>query len=84
MNDEQEARFGMWVDARPERCPRCGSDAIAEVVFGVFRMTPEMQARVERNEIIVMGCLVMGKGLDPKWMCTNCDMRFRLKGDAPD
>ena len=63
------------VKDRPERCPECGSEHIADIVYGMPSFSDEMMAKVERKEIILAGtCLV--SPFSPKWACTDCGVKF--------
>jgi hypothetical protein len=54
--------------AKPERCPRCGSDRIVEIAYGL--PTAEAGEAAERGEFILGGCMV-GPG-SPEWGCAAC------------
>lgn len=55
---------------RPERCPRCGSDRIVRIVYGM--PTFEAGDAEERGEIILGGCMPMGRD----WGCAACGYEF--------
>lgn len=55
------------------KCPKCGSKAIP-VVYGY--PTPEVEARRDRGEIALGGCMV-GLGTEPDFRCTSCGCGWR-------
>ncbi len=55
--------------SRRPSCPECGSDDVAEIVYGF--PGPELAEQAERGEVILGGCCVP---LAPaKWGCHACD-----------
>ena len=56
------------------QCPRCGADDSAEILYGLPSMTPELQARLERKDVLLGGCCLTGK--EPKFHCRSCLFKF--------
>lgn len=73
------AEYEVRVGPRPERCPECGSDRIAPVVYGL--PTSEAGDMAQRGEVFIGGCTPMGR----EWGCTECQYQFpgRSQGLEP-
>jgi len=68
---------------KPLRCPRCSSETVVEIVWGL----PTARAWTEalEGEIVLGGC-VCDEG-DPSWKCTRCNAdvyREELRGRFAD
>ena len=58
------------------KCPECGSDNIAEVLYGMPAFSEELQARINAGEVVLNGCeIVLGDPMYP-FECQNCGFRF--------
>ena len=55
---------------RPDRCPACGSDRVARILFGLLDMDDDISRKIEEGEIVAGGCLVSDD--DPAWRCLDC------------
>ncbi len=55
-----------------EKCPKCGSDDVAEIVYGY--PTPEAIEARDQGDIELGGCII-SEG-DPQWVCKNCENRW--------
>jgi hypothetical protein len=62
------------VKADPEPCPSCGSARVLPIVFG--EPNAEGQARIDRGEAVMGGCMLAGDGSDPAFACQACGGRF--------
>ncbi|RMH05251.1 MAG: hypothetical protein D6702_00940 [Planctomycetota bacterium] len=62
------------VPGRPERCPECGSEKIADIIYGYFPSFEEPARRPGERRTILGGCCVTND--DPAWECTSCHARF--------
>jgi ribosomal protein S27AE len=49
-------------------CPRCGSQEVAEIVYGL--VTPDIEAEYPGRRIILGGCVV--EPTSPRWKCLRC------------
>ena len=58
-------------------CPECGSERIAEVIYGMPAYSAEFQAKLDAGEIILNGCLVDGPVLP--YQCRDCGKRFAFE-----
>lgn len=54
---------------KPPRCPRCGSEAVVEIVWGL--PTPQAWTEALEGKIVLGGC-ERGER-DPSWKCTRCN-----------
>ena len=83
---DQEAEFVRAVTAdsltrrrrqrpRPKRtCPRCGSDRVARIVYGLVPNSPELQRGLDEGLISLGGCVV---GHDsPDFECQACGKKW--------
>jgi hypothetical protein len=54
-------------------CPECGSVNTRPILYGL----PDAEAMeaAERGAIALGGCIVTGD--DPRWVCLDCDHRWR-------
>lgn len=53
---------------KPKKCPRCGSERIVEIIYGL--PTSEAGEAAGRGELIIGGCMT-GPGA-PRWGCGAC------------
>ncbi len=58
--------------AKGNKCPKCGSDAVVDILFGY--PTPEAFEARDRGEIELGGCVINED--DPQWVCKNCENRW--------
>lgn len=56
------------------RCPNCGSDNIAEILWGLPAFTDELQEKLSEGKVVLGGCCVSLD--DPKYKCNDCTHRF--------
>ncbi len=62
---------------RPAQCPECGSQKIAEILYGFIYETEELKKQHDAGEIVYGGCLIRDpKHLNPVWRCTACETDF--------
>lgn len=62
-------------DARP-RCPKCGSEKVAEILWGMPAYSEELQYDLDEGRVVLGGCFVGEDGEDPFWHCTSCGHEF--------
>jgi transposase-like protein len=55
---------------RPRKCPRCGSERIARILYGMPALSEELRLELETRRAVLGGCAVAGN--DPRWRCTAC------------
>ena len=51
-------------------CPKCGSDDIAKILWGLQMPNSESDKAVKDKKIVLGGCLVSDN--DPYWECNDC------------
>ena len=55
-------------------CPRCGSRNTAAILWGMPAMTPELQEKLAKKEIVLGGCCITTS--DPTHHCNKCNKDF--------
>jgi hypothetical protein len=60
------------VKQKHSNCPECGSENVAEIIFGY--PGEELIGQSERGEIVLGGCCVTED--DPEWHCNDCDISW--------
>lgn len=60
-----------------DRCPVCGSQRVAWIVFGVVDWTPQLEEALIAGEVVLGGCMVFGD--DPDRSCNACRYRWRTR-----
>ncbi len=68
--------------ANPNMCPNCGSDNIAEILWGLPSFTDELQEELAEGKIVLGGCCVSFD--DPRYECNDCMHRFGRSMFAED
>ena len=67
------------ISRRPRlACPRCGSHAIARILYGMPADSEELERDLDAGRIVLGGCMVWDGR--PDHACTACDLRFRADG----
>jgi hypothetical protein len=56
---------------KPTRCPVCGSEKIAEILYGLPAFSPELDKMIKDHKITLGGCCVTGD--NPLWECVDCN-----------
>lgn len=57
-----------------EKCPKCGSENIAEIFWGMPAMDEDLERRIEEGKIVIGGCCITG--FAPDWHCNDCGCEF--------
>jgi hypothetical protein len=65
---------------RPTRCPVCGHEPVAEVLYGMPAFSEELQRDLETGRTVIGGCVVSGD--EPLWACKRCGARISALGVA--
>jgi hypothetical protein len=60
--------------SKPEKCPDCGSDRVASILYGLPGFTGDLKRRLDAGEVILGGCCV--SDYDPIWQCIKCQHRW--------
>jgi hypothetical protein len=56
--------------SKPDRCPECGSEKVASILYGLPMFDEELERRLNAGEVVLGGCCVLGD--DPLWQCMEC------------
>jgi hypothetical protein len=62
---------------KPEKCPKCDSLRIANILYGMPAYSEKLMTDVENGKIILGGCILTGD--DPKWQCFDCNTEIYHK-----
>jgi hypothetical protein len=70
---------------KPDKCPECGSDKIAKILYGLPSFSENLRKKLKNDEIVLGGCCITGN--DPSWKCIDCGtvifkMEINLEGSA--
>ena len=57
-------------------CPKCGSDKIAEVIYGMPAFDEELEAKINAGEIVLHGCGITNGWPPHPYECRECRFRF--------
>ena len=82
-------------DTKPDKCPNCGSENIAEIIYGkvgnietdpatgksVLKYSPRVEEKLNSGKYILGGCIY--SRLSPFWFCKDCKMEM-YKRITPD
>ncbi len=55
-----------------KRCPDCGSDDLARIVYGYMEINDKIERDIARKKITLGGCCVGPYD----WQCNNCGNSF--------
>ena len=75
-------------DTKPDKCPNCGSENVAEIIYGkvgnietdpttgksVLKYSPRVEEKLNSGKYILGGC-IYGEDF-PVWMCKDCNTKF--------
>jgi primosomal protein N' len=65
---------------KPDKCPKCGSDKIADILYGLPAFSPSLEKMIEDQDIVLGGCCVSDE--DPTRKCATCKtIIYKLKID---
>ena len=56
---------------KPIRCPKCNSQPVARIVYGLPFFNEQESADVDAGKIVLGGCIITDD--DPAWQCVACD-----------
>ena len=56
------------------KCPYCGSERIAEYLYGLYGYDDKLMKAVEEGEVILAGCIITPN--DPDYRCRDCNKDF--------
>lgn len=61
-------------DTKKTICPYCGSDHIAEIIYGEMVFDQELEDALAKKEIILGGCCIYPDS--PAFHCNDCGKEF--------
>jgi hypothetical protein len=61
-------------EEQPEKCPGCGSEKVALILWGLPAYSDELQREMDAGKIVLGGCCVSAD--DPSWTCIDCGARI--------
>lgn len=62
---------------KPEiKCPQCGSDNIATILYGMPMFTEELERQLEAGEVVLNGCEIVLNEPQYEFECQACGHRF--------
>jgi len=68
---------------KPRTCPRCGSDSIAKIMYGMPAFSAELDEALRTGKLSLGGCCVSDES--PRWECNECGRTWgRESGDMAD
>lgn len=58
------------------KCPKCGSENIAMVLYGMPAFDEELEAKIYAGDVVLNGCeIILGDPMYP-FECQECGLRF--------
>lgn len=62
------------ITEKPQKCPKCGSNRIATIFYGLQRESPELEKEIEEGRVVLGGCCIEMDS--PLWQCKGCGEQF--------
>jgi primosomal protein N' len=59
---------------KPDRCPECGSEKVASILYGLPMFDEELERQLNAEEVVLGGCTITDD--DPLWHCVECQHRW--------
>lgn len=56
---------------KPDKCPKCGSDKIADILCGLPNLSPGLRQEIRENKIVLGGCCISDES--STWKCIACN-----------
>jgi len=63
---------------KPVKCPHCGSNRIANILYGYPVFSDELEADRAAGRVTLGGCYVSDD--DPVWQCADCRTKIHQPG----
>jgi len=60
---------------RTKKCPKCDSESIAEILYGMPAFDEQMKRDIDSGKIVLGGCCVCDD--DAKWHCNKCEYEWK-------
>ena len=58
------------------KCPKCGSDNIAMVLYGMPAFDEELEAKIDAGDVVLNGCEILLDDPMYPYECQECGLRF--------
>ncbi len=58
------------------KCPFCGSESIAEILYGMPAFSEELDRELEQKKIILGGCIISEDS--PEFHCNKCHREWGM------
>ena len=55
---------------RPSNCPKCGSESVAEILYGLIIPDDELNEELNSGKTVLGGCCIDEDS--PAWYCNKC------------
>jgi 5-methylcytosine-specific restriction protein A len=62
----------------PKKCPECGSDRVARILWGMVLPDKALREEMDAGQVVLGGCVV--SDYDPSWRCMDCGASMYRKG----
>ena len=59
---------------KKRKCPACGSESIAEIMYGMPMFTPELEEELRAGRLSLGGCCISDDS--PRWECNECGKQW--------
>ncbi|MCU0239495.1 MAG: hypothetical protein MUC29_08640 [Pyrinomonadaceae bacterium] len=56
------------------KCPKCKSENIAKIIYGLFDLDEKLQKKIENGEVVLGGCEMFFD--NPIYRCNHCYKEF--------
>jgi hypothetical protein len=64
----------------PEKCPVCGSNEIARILYGMPAFNEQLIEELRIGKVTLGGCIV--KPDNPLWICLNCHPEAKRQNES--
>jgi ribosomal protein L37AE/L43A len=62
------------VKRKPMKCPVCGFETVATILYGEPIYSPQLCKQMEERTVTLGGCCIYPR--KPRWECTKCKTKF--------
>jgi len=56
------------------KCPQCNSTSVAEIIYGLYEITDDIEQAINKKQMILGGCIITDH--DSKWNCNDCGKKW--------
>src|SRR5579875_2814934 len=75
-----EREGGLMSKRRPSRCPDCGVERVARILYGLVLPAKKLRRKIGVGEVVLGGCIILDG--DPLWECLACHHRWGGRGPS--